>query len=408
MHGIAVKETAPDVSLPDACAEFLEETRQQRTIKTVAQYTTALDYFQASCPSMSLHAIDRQHLMRFMVFLAEQKHRAPRTIWTKVAIVVQMLKANGITKLLKHRDWPRFVEKVPQAYTAEELRRFFAACDRRERVLFEFFLGTGFREKEVQYATWKDVDFEENTARMTAKTRSGFVPKTSEEREVLIPDHLVESLRCHKAAANPDCPWIFPSANGCVSYHFLSDCKRIAWRAKLNCGTCHTKQGHCHRGPHCANWFLHKFRATYATNQLRVGTDIRTLQVWMGHKDLASTMRYLKAGYGKDMLARVNQAFAIVTGIEAQTSQEGLPIQPACHRLRIKAERVAHPKRRNECFRCSLWNMAQIAIVVHNAPIGSSISSARRTPLINCVRVATYGHCRCGWGTRIWHQRCVI
>ena len=223
--------------LADACAEFLEEIRQQRTVKTVAQYTTALDYFQASCPSVSLHAIDRQHLMRFMVFLAEQKHLAPRTIWTKVAIVVQMLKANGITKLLKHRDWPRFVEKVPQAYTAEELRRFFAACDRRERVLFEFFLGTGFREKEVQYATWKDIDFQENTARVTAKARWDFIPKTWEEREVLIPDHLVESLRCHKAAANPDCPWIFPSANGCVSYHFLSECKRIAWRAKLNCGT---------------------------------------------------------------------------------------------------------------------------------------------------------------------------
>ena len=151
---------------------------------------------------------------------------------------------------------------------------------------------------------------------------SGFVPKTWEEREVLIPDHLVESLRCHKAAANPDCPWIFPSANGCVSYHFLSECKRIAWRTKLNCGTCHTKQGHCHRGPYCANWFLHKFRATYATNQLRAGTDIRTLQVWMGHKDLASTMRYLKAGYGKDLLARVNQAFAVVTGVEEQRSQE--------------------------------------------------------------------------------------
>ncbi len=314
--GIAVKEETSDVTLADACAEFLEGIRQQRTRKTLAQYTTALEYLRASCPRVNLHAIDRQDLMRYMAFLAEQKHLAPRTIWTKVVIVVQMLKANGITKLLKHRDWPRFVEKMPQAYTGKELRRFFEACDRRERVLFEFFLGTGFREKEVQYATWKDIDFQENAARVTAKARWGFIPKTWEEREVLIPDQLVESLRSCKAAANPDCPWLFPSSNGGVSYHFLDECKRIAWRAGLNCGTCHTKQGHCHCGPYCSNWFLHKFRATYATNQLRTGTDIRTLQVWMGHKDLASTMRYLKAGYGKDLLAKVNAAFEVIKRVE--------------------------------------------------------------------------------------------
>jgi hypothetical protein len=125
-HGIAVNEMALNVALADTCAEFLEEIRQQRTRKTFAQYATALAYFQASCPRVNLHAIDRQSLLHYMAFLAETKHLAPRTIWTKVVIVVQMLKAYGITNLLKHRDWPRFVEKVPQAYTGEELRKFFA------------------------------------------------------------------------------------------------------------------------------------------------------------------------------------------------------------------------------------------------------------------------------------------
>jgi hypothetical protein len=36
----------------------------------------------------------------------------------------------------------------------------------------------------------------------------------------------------------------------------------------------------------------------------------------MGHKDLASTMRYLKAGHGKDLLEKVNAAFAVVAGID--------------------------------------------------------------------------------------------
>ena len=60
----------------------------------------------------------------------------------------------------------------------------------------------------------------------------------------------------------------------------------------------------------------------YATNELRAGAGIRILQVWMGHKDVASTMRSLKAGYGKDLLATVSVAFAIVTCVEERIPQE--------------------------------------------------------------------------------------
>ncbi len=45
--------------------------------------------------------------------------------------------------------------------------------------------------------------------------------------------------------------------------------------------------------------------------------DIRTLQLWLGHSDLASTMVYLKAVRNKDVAARVNgsdlAAFAAAT-----------------------------------------------------------------------------------------------
>ena len=135
---------------------------------------------------------------------------------------------------------------------------------------------------------------------------------------MLLPTNLVENLRAWNSSANRDCPWVFPSNTGCVGFHFLERLKRIAWRAGLNCRMCRRGKYDCRKGPWCKNWFLHKFRATYATNQLRAGTDIRTLQVWMGHKDLASTMRYLKAGHGKDLLERVNTAFDVISGIEAQ------------------------------------------------------------------------------------------
>lgn len=57
----------------------------------------------------------------------------------------------------------------------------------------------------------------------------------------------------------------------------LDRCKEIAKRAGLD----------------PARFDLRKFRSTYATRMLRAGFDVRTVQHWMGHKSLETTMRYL-------------------------------------------------------------------------------------------------------------------
>jgi integrase/recombinase XerD len=54
-----------------------------------------------------------------------------------------------------------------------------------------------------------------------------------------------------------------------------------------------------------AEYFLHKFRATFATTCLQSGVDLKTVQQWLGHTDLASTMRYLRAARGAGVQAKV-------------------------------------------------------------------------------------------------------
>ncbi len=44
----------------------------------------------------------------------------------------------------------------------------------------------------------------------------------------------------------------------------------------------------------CYRYTLHKFRRTYITGMLLAGIDIRTVQAYAGHKDLKTTMRYLR------------------------------------------------------------------------------------------------------------------
>ena len=57
------------------------------------------------------------------------------------------------------------------------------------------------------------------------------------------------------------------------------------------------------------NFWLHKFRATFATWSLWAGVDLRTVQQWLGHSDIESTMRYLKPSRSQQVRAKVNEIF---------------------------------------------------------------------------------------------------
>src|SRR6202047_837479 len=69
----------------------------------------------------------------------------------------------------------------------------------------------------------------------------------------------------------------------------LDRCKAVATRAGLD----------------PAKFDLKTFRSTYATRTLRTGFDVRTVQHWMGHKSLETTMRYLVPS--QEVHARLDQ-----------------------------------------------------------------------------------------------------
>ena len=184
----------------------------------------------------------------------------------------------------------------------------FNAATEDEADLLKFILGSGFRDQEIRYVEYLDLDFRHHLARVTAKARWGFTPKNWEERTVPLPAGLMERLRKRKERkqARPH-DLVFGNTKGRPDSEMDMVVKRVAERARLNCGQCVTEHGNkCAEGPYCMNFFLHKFRHTFATNHLRDGVDIRTVQSWLGHRDIKSTMVYLKGIRSKDAAQKVN------------------------------------------------------------------------------------------------------
>ena len=280
-------------SVAAAVAQFLEETEITKKPKTLAAYTTALNYFTESCRKLFLHEIERHDLLKFSGFLREEKKQAPRSVYNKFETVMTFLKANGIRGLVGKNDWPRYTEEEPEMYEQEELDKLFKACNNEERLWFEFFLMTGEREQEVMYTYWSDINFAHATVRVSHKPDRGWTPKAYKEREIPIPAKLGRALKAWKAKSDKTCTLVFPTSGCNPKLDFLDCLKASAERAELD----------------NENFWLHKFRSTFATRCLWAGVDLRTVQQWLGHSDMESTMRYLKPSRSEKVREKVNEIF---------------------------------------------------------------------------------------------------
>ena len=113
--------------------------------------------------------------------------------------------------------------------------------------------------------------------------------------------------------------------------HMLDHCKSIAKRAKLD----------------PTKFDLKTFRSTYATGMLLRGFDVRTVQHWMGHKSLETTMRYLAPA------TDVHDALDLVT-IPSVGKADPAPRESAARKLVLfgkEDDRMPAPKGRHQPVR---------------------------------------------------------
>ena len=294
-HGVPVASEKKNGQRPlaTAIAEYLEEIKLTRKPRSYLAYSLGLRYFAESCTKPFVESVERRDLLEFAAYLRDEKELAPRSVYNKFEVAMSFLKSQGVRGLVSKNDWPRYTQEEPEIYEQEDLDTLFKACEPEERLWFEFFLMTGMRDQEVMYAYWSDVNLSHATVRVTHKPDRGWTPKAYREREIPIPQKLVAALRDWRSKSDKKCNFIFPTAGCQPRETFLDRLKVVARRACLNPG----------------DFWLHKFRATFATRCLWAGVDLRTVQLWLGHSDIESTMRYLKPSRSQETRAKVNEIF---------------------------------------------------------------------------------------------------
>jgi integrase len=316
--GVTVDQDAPQIatdleSLAGAIDGYLHDTRIVHRPKTMAKYREALLSFLAFTKKRSAAEVGADDIRDFMAHLTLEKNLMPKTVKVKGRIVHGVLTGLGATLPMKRGDWPKTTKKTRRPmYATDTLKQLLASVSREHFILWSFFLHTGFREQEVAFCSWADVNFRRNEVSVTKKTMAqhGFVftPKTHEERTVRVVSELMDLLREHKATLPADSFLVFPTRpakghaglikrGGRNMLNMLDLLKLDYFRAGMNCGTCRVVSGGqpttCVSVPQCQKAGLHMFRHTSGTNSLRAGLNIVDVSAQLGHKDVATTMIYL-------------------------------------------------------------------------------------------------------------------
>ncbi len=163
---------------------------------------------------------------------------------------------------------------IPKFMTAEDLKKFFAACDESDRRLFMSILLSGMRKGEVEHLTWTDVSFELGVIFIQEKPDVGWKPKT-DERLIPMSPMLREVLMLQHKNRRSDL-LVFANEAGNRDTHILERLKNTCRRAGIKQST------------------VHALRHSFGAHLRMAGANLADIGDLLGHRDLATTQIYAK------------------------------------------------------------------------------------------------------------------
>jgi integrase/recombinase XerD len=256
---------------------MLEELqRRNYSESTIRGYLQAVQQFAVHF-GKSPDKLGPDDLRSYQAHLLTERKLAVGSVVARVAALrfffVQTLKRRYFREEL---PYPKDHRRLPTVLSLEEVAQLIdAAGNLMQRALLMTLYGTGMRRTEVSMLKVRDID----SRRMMIRVERG---KGGAGRDLPLSPALLETLRAYWRWKRPHI-YLFSSSVGQRGQDRpISDktvwyaCKEAAVHARI------TK----HVTPHT-------LRHSWATHLLEAGTDLRTIQVLLGHADLETTAKYL-------------------------------------------------------------------------------------------------------------------
>jgi site-specific recombinase XerD len=221
-----------------------------------------------------------EDIRAYQVYLTNEKKLAPGSVLIAVAAL------RFLYKVSLKKDWtfedaipaPKKPQKLPVVLSPEEVLQFLGCVGgTKHRAILTTCYAAGLRISEAVRLTVSDID----SARMVIRVDQG---KGQKDRYVMLSPKLLEILRQWWRVEKPK-PWLFPG--NIPGRHISKDAvEQACQKARRRC-------------PIPKPTTPHSLRHAFAVHLLEAGTDVRTIQLLLGHRSLATTARYLRIATSK-------------------------------------------------------------------------------------------------------------
>jgi site-specific recombinase XerD len=211
---------------------------------------------------------------QFLMHLVEQRKAGPATRKMHVAgikfLYEVVLRRPEVVAAI---PWPKVAHNLPDILSGSEVQRLLDAIEStKHRAIVMTAYGSGLRISEVCGLKISDIDSQRMTLRVLGKG--------GRERYVMLPERVLFLLRRYWVAERPSKPWLFPGQQaGCpaspasVRHYLHAAAEKTGLRKRVT---------------------PHVLRHTFATHLLELGTDVRVIQMLLGHRSIRTTMRYTR------------------------------------------------------------------------------------------------------------------
>ena len=239
----------------------------EKTQKDYIRAVKSLTIFLGRSPDTAT----AEDLRLFQLHLTERHVRPPSINFMVTALRFFFTVTLDRADAIKHLTFVAEPRKIPVVLSPEEVARFLqAAPGVKYKAAFSVAYGAGLRVSEVATLKVHDIDSE----RMLLRVEQG---KGRKDRHAMLSPVLLELLRDWWRIAHPKA-WLFPGQD---------PLQPISTR-QLNRA--------CHAAAHMAEITKrvspHTLRHSFATHLLEQNTDIRVIQVLLGHAKVDTTALY--------------------------------------------------------------------------------------------------------------------
>ena len=244
---------------------YTEVTRSEY-LRSVHQFVA---YYRRSPAELSADDI-----RAYLLYLAQERHFSPANLKMRVAALKFLYNVTlNRPELVERIAYPKVPHVLLDIPSPGEVAKVLGTMrSPRHRMVLFCAYGAGLRVSEACNLCAGDIDSE----RMVIHVRSG---KGRRDRYAMLGPVLLNSLRQYYRAARPQKPYLFPSTvpGKPLPVEGVQTALRIAL---------------AHSGV-SKRITPHTLRHAFATHSLESGTDLRIIQVLLGHANIRTTTRYV-------------------------------------------------------------------------------------------------------------------